>query len=185
MIDGNMNNQLIVIENGKLSHYNLNQKDNWSIGRISKNSQTDILLDSDTVSRNHGTFSREEGYWFYMDHSKNGTIYNGTPMTKGLGGRTKSIMLEQGDVLVFGSNNKAKVTEETAWAFFCSLPMNGEWKRFNYRADQQIFVSDGTERKSANGLQMCQVLEFSKGILISLNGTVYWCGDLQVGVAAL
>ena len=73
-----MKNHLIVIENGKLQNYPLDNKLLWEIGRPSKENHPDIRMYSATVSRKHGKFVNRDGCWFYVDgYGKNGTVYNG------------------------------------------------------------------------------------------------------------
>lgn len=62
-----MKNHLIVIENGKLQNYPLDNKLLWEIGRPSKENHPDIRMYSATVSRKHGKFVNRDGCWFYVD----------------------------------------------------------------------------------------------------------------------
>ena len=54
-------NQLIVIENGQLSTYTLDDRLVWEVGRASKDNLPDIRLHSETVSRKHGKFQNIDG----------------------------------------------------------------------------------------------------------------------------
>ena len=70
-------NNLIVIENGVLKSFSLDDKQIWEVGRPTPGNIPDIPLYSYTVSRKHGKFQNMEGIWFYLDlKGKNGTIYN-------------------------------------------------------------------------------------------------------------
>ena len=46
-------NILVIIENGQIKTYTLDDKIKWEIGRPSKNNNPDIKLRSTTVSRKH------------------------------------------------------------------------------------------------------------------------------------
>lgn len=76
---------LIVIENGMLNVYSLDDKIRWNVGRLSADNEPDIILHSSTVSRKHGYFKNIDGSWFYVDnHGKNGTVYNGKHVSVGI-----------------------------------------------------------------------------------------------------
>lgn len=64
-----MTNRLIVIENGRLSIYSLDDRLTWELGRPTDNNHLDIELLSSTVSRRHGKFQNTDGYWFYVDYN--------------------------------------------------------------------------------------------------------------------
>ncbi|MCM1186519.1 MAG: FHA domain-containing protein [Lachnoclostridium sp.] len=103
MTHGKWANNFIVIENGQLTVYPLDDKIAWEIGRVSKENRPDIILHSTTVSRKHGRFQNVDGVWFYLDYNgKNGTVYNQKHITSGLNGRVKPVVLKDGDVFVFG-----------------------------------------------------------------------------------
>ena len=56
-----MTNRLIVIENGKLSIYTLDDRLSWELGRPTGSNHPDIELLSSTVSRRHGKFQNTDG----------------------------------------------------------------------------------------------------------------------------
>ena len=56
MMHGKIENNLILIENGQIFSYVLDNKNSWEIGRPSKDNIPDIKLHSATVSRKHGKF---------------------------------------------------------------------------------------------------------------------------------
>ena len=100
-------NNLIIIENGQLTSYVLDDKKIWEIGRPSKENMPDIRLHSATVSRKHGKFQNVDGVWFYLDYNgKNGTVYNKKHITPGLKGNRKPIILNDGDTFVFGGGEE-------------------------------------------------------------------------------
>ena len=70
---GKKGNSLVVIENGQLTTYSLDDRVTWEVGRPSKENIPDIKLHSATVSRQHGRFQNMDGIWFYVDRmGKNG-----------------------------------------------------------------------------------------------------------------
>ena len=60
-MDGKKENNLIIIENGQLTSYMLDNKNVWEVGRPSKENIPDIKLHSATVSRRHGKFQKWNG----------------------------------------------------------------------------------------------------------------------------
>lgn len=107
-MSSNKINRLIVIENGQLISYDLDNKLVWEVGRPSINNVPDIKLHTLTVSRKHGRFQNMDGMWFYIDKKgKNGTVYNGKYITTGLKGRIKPVALKNGDILIFGGGKES------------------------------------------------------------------------------
>ena len=92
---GKKENNLIIIENGQLTSYMLDNKNVWEVGRPSKENIPDIKLHSATVSRRHGKFQKLDGEWFYLDYNgKNGTVYNQKHIKPGINGRVRPVMLK-------------------------------------------------------------------------------------------
>ena len=115
-------NKLIVMDQGSRKVYNLDYRLEWSFGRASKNAVPDICVNSLSVSRRHGSFQNADGYWYYLDYKgKNGTLYNGKPVTAGLGGRIKPILLTEGDVFIFGTGGNIRYDDRTVWAVFTGM----------------------------------------------------------------
>ena len=59
-----MENNLIVIENGQLNIYLLDNQVVWEVGRMSKEHTPDIPMHATTISRRHGRFQNMDGIWF-------------------------------------------------------------------------------------------------------------------------
>lgn len=128
-MNGKENNKLIVIENGEISTYSLDDKLQWNIGRPSKENNPDIKLYSTTVSRKHGSFKNMDGIWFYLDgNGKNGTVYNKKRIKPGLNGRIKPIMLSDGDVLVFGGGEENAINNKIPRAVFFNRESDDFWE---------------------------------------------------------
>ena len=124
-----MENNLIVIENGQLNIYLLDNQVVWEIGRMSKEHTPDIPMHATTISRRHGRFQNMDGIWFYMDENpKNGTIRNRKKLSSGLHGRVKPVMVSPGDVFVFGGGEDAVVSPATVWAFFRTRYYDAPWR---------------------------------------------------------
>ena len=60
-----MENNLIVIENGQLNIYLLDNQVVWEVGRMSKEHTPDIPMHATTISRRHGRF--HDAPWRAMD----------------------------------------------------------------------------------------------------------------------
>ena len=79
-MSGKKENSLIIIENGQIKTYDLDNKTEWYLGRPSKNNIPDIKLHLNTVSRKHGKFQNIDGVWFYMDYNgKSGKKWTNQP----------------------------------------------------------------------------------------------------------
>ena len=143
-------NHLLVIEQGKTYIYNLDERPVWEVGRPSKDVAPDICLNVHTVSRRHGSFQNMDGNWFYIDRNgKNGTTCRGKKVGTGIGGRTKPVLLKDGDVLVFGGGEKGVVCDKTALAVFCTHRIDSSIK-VDTKKDDEADV--GTVIKSDDGL---------------------------------
>lgn len=143
-------NQLLVIEQGKSYIYTLDERPIWEVGRKSGDVVPDISLNVHTVSRRHGSFQNMDGNWFYIDRNgKNGTTCRGKKVGKGIGGRTKPVLLKDGDVLVFGGGEKGVVCDKTALAVFCTHRIDSSIK-VDTKKDDEADV--GTVIKSDDGL---------------------------------
>ena len=144
-------NQLLVIEQGKTYIYTLDERPVWEVGRMSKDVAPDICLNVHTVSRRHGSFQNMDGNWFYIDRNgKNGTTCRGRKVGTGIGGRTKPVMLKDGDVLVFGGGENGVVCDKTALAVFCTHRIDSSLKKVDTK--QYNEADAGTVIKSDDGL---------------------------------
>ena len=85
--DSNEYDALIFIKNGGIAYQNriplLYTKNEFLIGRITKETNPDIPFDNRFVSKQHAIIERKGGLFFLTDSkSKNGTSINGIPMEK-------------------------------------------------------------------------------------------------------
>ena len=180
-MSGRKENQFIVIENGQLTTYFLDDKRVWEIGRPSKDSMPDIKLHSATVSRRHGKFQNMDGVWFYMDYNgKNGTVYNHRHIGSGLNGRIKPVMLQPGDVFVFGGGAEEVINHKTIWGMFLNTELRGEWKTADSRGYKTVCFASGGKITKLITPNKGTVVEDSFGIAIYMGDLTYMIGDMKV-----
>lgn len=178
---GKKGNSLVVIENGQLTTYSLDDKVTWEVGRPSKENMPDIKLYSTTVSRQHGRFQNMDGVWFYVDRlGKNGTVYNGKHVMPGLRGKVKPITMNDGDILIFGGGEEAVINSKTIWAMFSERKFDERWRIEDTKGFNRISFTDGKQstvyEKPAKGT----VVEKEDGIAIYMGDVTYLIGDITV-----
>lgn len=176
-----MTNRLIVIENGKLSIYTLDDRLSWELGRPTRDCHPDIGLLSSTVSRRHGKFQNTDGYWFYVDYNgKNGTLYNGKRITTGRSRQLKPVMLSDGDVFLFGGAEGAAMNCKTIWAMFTNRPYDEEWKVVDTQGCESITLTDGTNCICEKHPYKGMVIEETGGMGIYMGDLTYLIGDIRI-----
>ncbi len=174
-------NNLIIIENGRISTCILDEKPMWEIGRPSKERKPDICLRATTVSRKHGRLENVDGIWFYLDYNgKNGTVYNGKHVVAGRNGRTKPIMLSDGDVLIFGGGEQAVINHKTIWTMFMTRYYEAPWQVVDTKDMKKIVVNDGEETQCFENPEKGLVVATQKGIGIYMGDITYLSGDIYV-----
>ncbi len=174
-------NNLVVIENGKLNVYMLDDRIKWSVGRGSKDSVPDILFHSPTVSRKHGLFKNRDGIWFYYDENgKNGTVYNGKHLTTGINGRIKPVMLEDKDVLIFGGGAEAVVNEKTVWAMYSAKVLDTPWRTEDTANVANPVFTDGTETVKCYEPEKGTLIDLPDGMAIYMGDVTYLTGNMKV-----
>lgn len=174
-------NTLIIIENGLLTSYVLDNKTSWEVGRPSKENEPDIKLYSSTISRKHGMFQNMDGFWFYVDYyGKNGTVYNGRHLDPGVNGETDPIMLEDGDRFVFGGGKTACFNAKTVFGLFLEYDCGSDWRIMDVqRYDRLVFTMDAEElalEKPKKGT----VVKREQGIAICMGNLIYLQGDIRL-----
>ena len=177
-----MSNNLIVIENGQLTSYCLDDKLCWQVGRPSKDNIPDIVLHSVTASRKHGKFQNMDGVWFYVDNSgnKNGTVYNNKKIKTGLNGRVKPIMVSDGDIFIFGGGEKAIINHQTIWALFTTRSIDTNWKSINTNGSTEILIQTNKHKEVLKNLRKGDVIKKSKGMFIYMGEIAYLMGDIDI-----
>ena len=180
-MNGKKNNNLIVIENGQISTYLLDDKLQWSIGRPSKENKPDIKLYSSTVSRKHGSFRNMDGIWFYVDgNGKNGTVYNKKRIKAGLNGRVKPVMLSDGDILVFGGGDEEVINSATIWTMFSNGDIDELWRVVDTKGYETISFSNGSKEICYRNPEKGMVVNMEKGIAIYMGDITYMSGNINI-----
>lgn len=173
--------KLIVIENGRLTDYSLDEKTKWEIGRAAKDNIPDIRLTTATVSRKHGCFMNMNGVWFYTDYnSKNGTVYNKKRISPGIKGRVKPMLLADGDILVYGGGDKETINCRTVWSVFLTKAFDDSWRIIDSKGYNRIsLISDNKETILENPVKGT-VIEKESGIAIYMGDLTYIIGDMEM-----
>ncbi|MDD6657104.1 MAG: FHA domain-containing protein [Lachnospiraceae bacterium] len=178
---GKKGNSLIVIENGQLTSYQLDDKLVWEVGRPSKDNNPDIKLHSTTVSRQHGRFQNLDGMWFYLDKKgKNGTVYNGKHVTPGIRGRVKPITLKNGDILIFGGGEEAIINSKTIWTMFSERRFDERWRVEDTKGLNRLSFTDGNQSTVLAEPVKGTVIEKEEGIAIYMGDITYLIGNIAV-----
>ena len=174
-------NNLIVIENKQIKNFRLDDKTKWVIGRSGKENVPDIVLFLPTISREHGVFNNMDGTWFYTDNnSKNGTFLNGKCIKSENSRRKKPVMLKDGDVLVFGSGDKARVCTGTVWAMFITENITGAWHEIDTEDCESLVVSDAVNTLVYREPQRGTAYRLPEGIAIYMGDRTYSIGQIKV-----
>lgn len=122
---------LVVLEQGVIRCYGLDEAVRWSLGRETMDNKPDIPLKSSVASRRHGELILIDGQWFYCDQgSLNGTLYNGKKIKSGINGRVRPIMLKNGDVLRIDRSTANPSDPRGVWMLFSTEKISGEWVYF-------------------------------------------------------
>ena len=180
-MNGRKSNNLIVIENGQISTYSLDDKLQWNVGRPSKENNPDIKLYSVTVSRKHGSFRNMDGIWFYVDgNGKNGTVYNKKRINAGLNGRVKPVMLSDGDILVFGGGEEEVINSATIWAMFSNKELDNLWKVADTKGYEEIVFSDGRKENRYRKPDKGMVVNLENGMAIYMGDITYLSGNIEL-----
>lgn len=181
MNHGKRSNQLILIENGRLTSYRLDNKTAWEIGRSSGENKPDIRLHSTTVSRKHGRFQNMDGVWFYLDHNgKNGTVYNHKHLDTGLGGRVKPVMLQDGDTFVFGGGEKEVINHKTIWGMFTETEYGDNWRAVDTKGYKCMTFTSGDTETTLSEPEKGTVIRREDGIAVYMGDLTYLTGDMRV-----
>lgn len=178
---GNKRNNLVVIENGLLTTYMLDDKLVWNVGRPSREQMPDIKLHVTTVSRQHGSFQNIDGMWFYLDkNGKNGTVYNGKHVKAGIKGRVKPITLKDRDVLIFGGGEEPVINSKTIWAMFSEKCFAEKWRVEDTKGMKSLVFSDGKQDTRIESPAKGTVVEKEQGMAIYMGDVTYLAGEIKV-----
>lgn len=177
----NNQNSLIVIENGQLNMYCLDDRQTWEVGRGSPDFRPDIRLHTATVSRKHGKFQNVDGCWCYIDYyGKNGTMYNNRPILRGLGKRIRPVMPEDGSIFLFGSRESCSIGNQTVWAMFSTQCGEESWRAADTRNTQVLAFSDGNHVLRLEKPEKGTVIRQNHGVGIYMGDITYLYGATQL-----
>ncbi len=178
---GKKENRLIIIENGRLRSYALDDKNSWEIGRPSRDNNPDIKLHSATVSRKHGKFQNMDGVWFYLDYKgKNGTVYNHKHLSAGLKGMIKPVVLKDGDTFVFGGGEEEVINSKTIWAMYLTRAFESDWRVVDSKGYKKLQFISGEGRTTIDSPKKGFVLEKETGIAVYMGDLTYLTGEMEV-----
>lgn len=176
-----MNNNLIVIENGQINNYSLDDKISWEIGRPSKENYPDIKLYASTVSRKHGTFRNMDGIWFYLDgNGKNGTVYNRKKIKAGRNGNIKPIMMNDGDVFVFGTEEEAAQECKPVWALYTTRSFQERWRVADTKGMNRLTFKDGNHINKIEEPRKGMIIDGETGMAIYMGDITYLVGGISL-----
>lgn len=181
MKNGKKANNLVLIENGQIFSYALDDRNSWEIGRPSRNNIPDIKLHSTTVSRKHGKFQNMDGVWFYLDYKgKNGTIYNHKQLSAGINGRIKPVMLNDGDTFVFGGGEEEVINSKTIWALYITKGFDEPWRVVDSKEYRRIQFVSNEESILMEAPKKGFVIEKETGLAIYMGDLTYLIGDIEL-----
>ncbi len=179
-----MNSVFVLLENRKMSIYELNGKDSWEIGRPSSDNEPDIKLYAPSVSRKHGKLQMTDGIWFYLDYNKkNGTLYNSRHIDAGINGRIRPVILEDGDVLQFGCRKNEGITDRTTWGMYLTKDYDGITRVEDTKGKNRYTFSDGQNTSTIENPQTGTVIKMQNGLGICMGDTVYLLGTIELKTA--
>lgn len=132
---------IVIMENDKIRNCAIDAKNQWTLGRVVPGNSPDIPIVSAIAGRKHGEFICIDGQWFYADGgSINGTYHNGKKIEKGLNGKEKPVMLNNGDVLRIDSNNLDCPDERGVWILFTTDQISNEWIKYELKDKDELII---------------------------------------------
>lgn len=134
------NARLVVLEKGNLRFYQLAQRQQWTVGRISKNNTPDVAFQTRIVSRQHGWLMGMDEEWYYVDNPQNtnGTFLNGIPIERPLSGTRKPITLKDGDILRICARMEDGRTESVVM-LYTTCPVSNQWALYPLEGQDVLF----------------------------------------------
>lgn len=126
----------VVLENGMVRSFKLEEQERWVIGRVSDGMNQDIKLESRIASREHGTILSIDGDWYYKEESLNGTYHNGKKLMKE---RNDIVRLRHGDVLRIGSKKLANSEVMGVWMMFTTGSIGDKWRAVKLERTETYF----------------------------------------------
>ena len=133
--------KLVVLENGRIRVYPLDQRQKWLLGRSSKGNEPDIPFQSKIVSRQHGWLMGMDEEWYYVDNPRNlnGTWLNGSHIERPLSGIRKPVTLRDGDVLRVDSGETA-LEGDIVVMLYTTREVRGNWAVYPLMGAQTVTI---------------------------------------------
>lgn len=142
--------KLIVLENGNLRVYMLDDRAEWLIGREDRLNGIcpDISFQSPIVSRKHGRLCNVEGRWFFIDNPQNlnGTFHNGVKLIRSVHSGQQHTALFSGDILRIDNADLRQPSRDGVMMLFTTGNVIGEWTRFSLLGRKSVTI--GRNEKS-------------------------------------
>lgn len=177
-------NTLVVIEQGNIKTYSLDDRLKWNVGRPSKENMPDIRLHARTVSRQQGCFENVDGIWFYVDSfGKNPTFLNGKKIEKVFGSGIRPVLLEDRDVLIFGGGDRPDINPKTVWAVFFERMIDDSWRVEDTNGIEKLSFSDGSHSEVFKNSHIGMIIDNENGIAIYMGDITYLNGNINVTAA--
>jgi pSer/pThr/pTyr-binding forkhead associated (FHA) protein len=181
MIMSARGNNLIIIENKKLTEYHLDNRNVWEIGRATKENAPDIRLHTGTVSRKHGKFENVDGVWFYFDYNgTNGTVHNGSRITPVYGSLIRPIILDDGDTLIFGGGRAVGIDDRSVLGLYTTTEFDGEWRMVDTKGCTNVRIAGSDGGTIVRNPKKGDVVKTEDGIAIYMDDLTYMAGKLQL-----
>lgn len=142
---------LLILEKGKdVRTVTLNG--DMHLGRDIPNTESDIKLGSEIVSRNHGNFIFVDGAYYYKDNnSMNGTFYNGKKLERLNARGTRAVKLNDGDVLRIDRRQLDKPhTSAVEMIFSTTFTADEKWHRFSLAEKKHVSIG----RNNIDGISL-------------------------------
>lgn len=122
----------IVLENGFVRSFPLDERRIWSLGRIVPGTEPDIPFNSKIVSRSHGRLISVDGDWYFEHLSRtNGTYHNGIKINYSDDNASRTVKLKDGDILRIDSDDFDKPEARGVWMMYSKECIGNRWFEAN------------------------------------------------------
>lgn len=163
---------LVVLEEGTIQSYSLEEKQQWSMGRKAPGNSPDIVLLSAIAGRKHGNFLCMDGNWFFVDGgSINGTYYNGQKVERSTDDSVRPVPLRNGDVLRIDSSDLSQPDKRGVWMLFTTDPIGKQW--INYPLDKHSDTYIGRDEECCQIVWEQPYISRKHAKITYMNGSYY------------
>lgn len=133
--------KLVVLENGRVRVFELDQKQRWLLGRTARGEVPDIPFQSRIVSRKHGWLMGMDEEWYYVDNpgNLNGIYLNGRRIERPISGTRKPITLKDGDVLRIDSG-EAGLEGQIVVMLYTTRTVRGNWAVYPLEGMEELVI---------------------------------------------